>query len=144
MAYWGANAAQEALNAVYQRILGRSIDATGLETWGRRLVMENVPLRDVVRGLGFSQEYNERYVMPYIQSQNIAGVVAEAYQRFLGRPPESQAVVMTHAQKIIPNGQYDPEGYKRLVGALVDSQEYMRNWGEQGIPGVGQHPNPQM
>lgn len=143
MAYWGPQAAQEALEAAYQRILGRPIDLQGLENFGRQLVTGNGTMRQVVRGLGKSNEFHDRILAPWAQQQNWGAIIAEMYQRFLGRPPESDQAVINKARVLLRDGRYDPTAYEQVVDDFLDSDEYMQRWGEQGIPGYGQHPSPQ-
>ncbi|MDP9381261.1 MAG: phycobilisome rod-core linker polypeptide [Chloroflexota bacterium] len=141
--YWGAQGAQEALEAAFQQILGRPIDVPGLESWGRYLVLQGGTMREVIRGLGHSDEYRQRFVDPLVPTNNWGAIIRPMYLKFLGRPPENEAAVVAHSHALVRNGQYQPEGYKQLVNAFVDSDEYLQRWGEQGIPGFGQHPNPQ-
>ena len=142
MAYWGAQAAQEALEVAYRQILGRGIDVPGLEQWGRFLVLQNGTMREVVRQLGYSDEFNNNFVVPYVPSQDWGAIIRPMYPRFLGRPPENEDVIRAHSHHLVQNGRYVPDGYRRIVDALVDSEEYLQRWGEQGVPGFGQHPYP--
>lgn len=136
--YWGPQGAQEALEMVFPQILGRPIDIPGLESFGRHLVLEGWTMRDVVLALAKSDEYYQRYVAPYIPMQDWGAIIRPMYMRFLGRPPENESVVAGHARAMT-----DPQnGWKKIVDSLIGSQEYLSRWGEQGIPGYGQHPFP--
>ncbi len=75
--------------------------------------------------------------------QDWGAIIRPMYQRFLGRPPENEDVVRAHSHALVSNGQYQPNGYKQIVNAMIDSDEYLQRWGEQGIPSYGQHPFPQ-
>ncbi len=75
--------------------------------------------------------------------QDWGAIIRPMYQRFLGRPLENEDVVRVHSYALVSNGQYQPNGYKQIVNAMIDSDEYLQRWGEQGIPSYGQHPFPQ-
>lgn len=140
--YWGPQGAQEALDATYRQVLERGIDRDGLEGHGRYLVQDNGTLREVVRRLALSEEFGNRFVEPHVPAQDWFSIIAPLYPKFLGRPPESRERLMEHAQTLFRGNQYDPEGYRQLVLNFINSPEYTQRWDEQGIPGVGQHPNP--
>ena len=120
---WTPGAAAAALRIVYRRILDREIDDDGLVVYGGQLISGR-NLRAIIRDIGHSTEYRDRFVTPFTLRQ----VARLMYVKFLAREPESETALNGHAADIAANG------YKAGVDSFIDSQEYRERFGDNGVP----------
>jgi hypothetical protein len=120
---WPADQAATQVHLIYQRVLERSADNSGLITWGCFLDRGEKSIREVVRLVGQSQEYYDRFIAP-VGAKNAAILM---YRHFLAREPESAIVVDQHAAAIIANWQ-------TAVNGFVNSAEYTQRFGEDIVP----------
>lgn len=89
-----------------------------------RLRSREISIKEFVRQLGQSELYRRQFHDRYPNTK----VVEFAFKHFLGR------AVKTQAELIKYHGLLGRQGYKALVGALVDSEEYGRLFGEDTVP----------
>ncbi len=108
---------------VYQRVLSRDPDPQGMIWYGSRLSRDEMKVKDVVRDVGFSQEYMDRFVNNVSPQE----AVRNAYWHFLARDPD-------------PEGQEGYErisrvhGFRAVISGLLDSQEYNQKFGTDRVP----------
>jgi hypothetical protein len=119
---WTAEQAAAQVNRIYQQVLERPADDTGLVAWGGPLSRGEMSVRDVVRGVGHSDEYWTRFVAG--GAENAAVLM---YRHFLAREPESQIAVDGHEVTIAGN-------WKAGVNGFVDSVEYAQRFGDDTPP----------
>jgi hypothetical protein len=128
--FWSDEQAQAELSFVYGFILERGIDASGLRSYTAKLKSgSDWAMRFVVQDIAESPEYNNRFVKPYLGTNDPGGAIRRMYQRLLYRLPENETVV---GEKLNDLYRY---GLGRVVRAFTDSPEYLAKWGSNGTPG---------
>jgi phycobilisome rod-core linker protein len=83
-----------------------------------------IAVKDFIRGLAKSERFYEMVVAP----NNNYRLVEICFKRFLGRSPYNQEEEI--AWSIIIATQ----GWSKFVDALIDSEEYLRSFGENTVP----------
>jgi hypothetical protein len=76
---WNPAAAAAAIRLVYNRVLERDADDSGLITFASQLDRGELPLREIIRVIGKSPEYRDRFVTPFTDPQ----AVRYMYRHFL-------------------------------------------------------------
>jgi hypothetical protein len=112
------------IDAIYERILGRPADAAGLRFWTDKHVDEGMSIKEIVRQCGHSDEYKQHSILEVSSEE----AVRRCYLRFLGREPESRAMIEYHQNVLIT------EGYKALINGFIDSREYADHFGNNLCP----------
>ena len=120
---WPADQAAVQVRLIYKRVLERDVDDSGFITWGAILDRGEKSIREVVRLIGKSPEYYNRFIAP-VGARNAATLM---YRHFLAREPESAIVVDQHAAAIAANWQNAVDGF-------VSSAEYTSRFGEDSVP----------
>ena len=127
---WDSHEVPYLVSQIYQQILERGIlNADGGNTdadlmyYGDKLHRGEMSVRDVVRALGLSQEYAQRFIIP----NTGANAVRLCYKHFLAREPEEKGLNYWTQQSI--TGEWAV-----VIKGLVDSDEYMERFGEDIIP----------
>jgi phycobilisome core-membrane linker protein len=118
-------AAENTLRDVYHNVLGRDIDDTSLQDHSKRLEQNQETVRDVVRNLAHSQEYNERFIATH---PGASDQITIAYKQFLGRDPDSEGLE-TYKQQMASGKQIG-----EVINDLIGSQEYTNKFGDNGAP----------
>ena len=122
--------ANRVMSDIYRTILDRGVDQ-GAQSWVNRLANGEVTVKELVRGLANSQEYQQRFGQTRIfGAQNHQNAVADLYRRLLDREADAsglQAWTRTAQQR----------GLSAVVDGLMDSQEYASKYGDWGVPGSG-------
>ena len=122
--------ARQVVNELYRHMLERQADA-GSAHWVQQLESGRMTVRGVVRAIAASPEYTQRFVYtengentPYERS------VARLYRHILGRQPdvEGQRAFARMIQQSGPDAAID---------RILESREYMQQFGEWGVPGSG-------
>lgn len=108
---------------VYQRVLARDPDPQGMIWYGSRLSRDEMNVKDVVKDVGFSQEYLDRFV----NGVSPGDAVRNAYWHFLARDPDPTA---QEAYERISQVQ----GFHSVIAGLLESQEYQQKFGTQRVP----------
>lgn len=121
---WDPAEAAEAIKLVYRRVLEREVDDSGLISWAGQLDRAERTLRDVIRLIGKSDEYRNRFITPLTPNK----AARLLYVHFLAREPENQQVVDGWANVITQ------QGYKAAIDGFVDSAEYKRRFGDDRVP----------
>jgi hypothetical protein len=120
---WSVEDAANKVTQIYQRVLERSVDTSGLITWGGVLSRGEESVRDVVRHLGHSQEYRDRFITPL----SIADAVGATYQHFLARNADPGGLQTFERVAEV-------RGFDAVVDDLVGSQEYTNRFGDDNVP----------
>ena len=93
------------LNALYQDVLGRPVDATGLAYWSQELA-NGVSTTQVAAGVLSSEEY-------------LLDLVQNHYQQFLRRPADLEGLVYWYVE-------YENEVTdEQVIAGIIGSQEYL-------------------
>lgn len=103
---------------VYQKVLERGADDSGLVTYSGKLSGGGWCIVQVVQDLGVSAEYADRF----IKNQTPRQAVVLMYRHFLLREPESEQVINQHVNDM--NGK----GWQAKVLDFVKSPEAQKRW----------------
>ena len=103
---------------VYQMVLEREVDDSGLITFSGKLSGGGWCVHQVVQELGVSAEYADRF----IKNQTPRQAVVLMYRHFLLREPENEQVVNQHVNDM--NGK----GWQAKVLDFVKSPEAAKRW----------------
>lgn len=111
------------LDQLYQQVLERQVDPVGLIGWGCSLSRGEQSMRDVVRNIGHSQEYHDRFIAPL----TIADAVRACYRHFLAREADSTGLQFWE-------GVATQQGFLSVIDGIVDSEEYTSKFGDDQVP----------
>jgi len=127
---WDSYEVLHLVNQIYQQVLERSIlnadgnsTDSGLMYYSDKLRRGEMSIRDVVRVLGLSQEYSQRFIIPNTN----ANAVRFCYKHFLAREPEEKGLTYWTQQSMI--GEWPV-----VIKGLVDSDEYTERFGDDVVP----------
>ena len=120
---WGSEAASALVTAIYHQILERDPDSVGMIGWGAALAGGGMTVREVVRSIGKSEEYKNRFVLPWTPEH----AVTVMYRHFLGRGPDADGL-RGNTKALVE------KGYQFAIDIFVDSQEYKDQYGEDSVP----------
>lgn len=117
---------QELIWAAYRQVFSehealRSYRQVTLET---QLKNRSITVRDFIRGLAKSEVYRRLVV----ETNSNYRVVELSLKRLLGRAPYNKDEEIAWSIKIAT------QGFDGFVDALVDSEEYLTNFGESNVP----------
>lgn len=118
-------AAEQTLHDVYHQVLERDIDQDSLNDHANRLTQNQETVRDVVRNLAHSSEFNERFIATHPAPPD---QITLAYKRFLGRDPDAEG--MEHYKQEMSSGKQIGE----VINDLIGSQEYTQKFGDNSAP----------
>ena len=122
---WNPTDAANVVRQIYRTVLEREADSSGLSYWSGFLDRGEKTVREVVRLIGKSDEYRNRFVIP-VPAKEAARLM---YRHFLAREPENDQVLDGWAHVIAD------QGFKAAVDGFVDSREYIRRFGDDRPPG---------
>ena len=115
---------------VYRHTLERGADA-GAQTWQRQIASGQLTVREVVRRVAKSNEYMQRFGRTEAgEGQPYERAVSRLYRHVLARQPDGNG--LEHWTRIAQQ-----RGLAAVVDGFVDSEEYIRNFGEHAVPGSG-------
>jgi len=120
--------ARRVVDELYRHILERPADP-GSQSWVRMLERGGT-VRDVVRGLVQSPEWMSRFFNPGEGSVANERAVENMFRHVFGRHPDSAEL---RSYTILASRR----GLNAVSDAMVDSREYMRTFGDWGVPGSG-------
>ncbi len=115
---------------VYRHTLERGPDA-GSQRWAQQLANGQITVRELVRRVASSQEYQQRFGQTESgEGQPYERAVARLYRHILGRQPDAggQNYWARQAQQ---------RGFAFVVDEFVNSEEYTRSFGDWAVPGSG-------
>lgn len=115
----------EVIHRLYERILGRRADESGLITYGSQLHRGERSIREIVKTLGRSEEYQKRLTDP---EKTVEDKVRMCFERFLGQKA-NESDLKTYIQLA------QSQGFEIVINKLVDSEEYKNKFGEDQVPG---------
>jgi hypothetical protein len=123
--------ARHVVNELYRHMLERPAAESASAHWVEQLERGRMTVRDVVRDIAMSPEYQQRFIYtesgentPYERS------VARLYRHVLGRQPDAggqQNFARTMQQS----------GPRAVIDQILDSREYNEQFGDWGVPGSG-------
>jgi phycobilisome core-membrane linker protein len=114
--------------AAYRQIFERDLNPyivqaqfTALES---KLGNQEINVKEFIEGLGCSELYIKEFYAPYPNTK----VIELGTKHFLGRAPLNQREIQKYNQ-ILASG-----GIRAFIGAMVNSMEYVRVFGEDTVP----------
>ncbi len=115
-----------AKKACYRQVFGNLhlMDSERPIDLERRLRNGDLTIREFIRGLAKSPFYRSHY-FEYVNQQRS---IELNIKHLLGRPPLSQAEIVTHIKILID------EGFDQHIDSLIDSKEYKDVFGEDMVP----------
>jgi hypothetical protein len=111
------------VNAIYEQVLERPADESGAAACVPLLDQGRLTVRDLVRALGLSPEYQARF----IEGQATRQAVALCYKHFLAREPDAEGWGYWIAIG-------ERQGFTPVISSLIDSEEYSRRFGDHKVP----------
>src|SRR5579862_1904248 len=117
--------AENDLREAFHNILGRDIDDANLKEHSERLTQNKETVRDVVRTLAHSPEYNERFIATHPAAPDQITLV---YKQFLGRDPDSDG--LEHYKQEMSSGKKIDD----VINDLIGSKEYSDKFGDNNVP----------
>jgi hypothetical protein len=114
------------VNELYRQVLERSADR-GSNDFVQRLNMGELTVREAVRAVAKSAEHSRRFLAGGSPEAN-RQAVTHLYQHLLDRSPD-QGGLESHSQAMASYG------VGQVIDTIVDSEEYRRKYGEDGVPG---------
>ncbi|MFM7424447.1 MAG: phycobilisome rod-core linker polypeptide, partial [Elainella sp.] len=118
----------EVAQAIYAQLMEHPLDQGNSEAARQTAVLElrlaSESVRQCVLALATSDAYIQRFYQPYPDAK----VVELLLRHLLGRTPTGEAEVSHYVQLL------QERGFSATVTTLVDSAEYQRYFGEDGVP----------
>lgn len=116
------------IHALYCQVLdvfgGQVSDQFRAPELEAKLQQGEISVREFIRTLASSETYSRRFYMPYPSQK----VVELMFRHLLGRAPATQAELQQY------NDQLISQGLKATVDSMVNSDEYIRYFGEDVVP----------
>lgn len=122
--------ARQVVNELYRHMLERNADE-GSAHWVQQLESGRMTVRDLVREMVTSPEYQQRFTQTE-SGENVPyeRAVARMYRHILGRQPDPEGQ-RAHARLAQQSGP------GTVADRLLQSAEYTRQFGDWGVPGSG-------
>lgn len=117
---------QTVIRAVYKQVLGnRHVMESQHLTSGESLLRNgDITVRDFVRLVAQSNLYRSLF----FDTSSPYRFIELNFKHLLGRAPVDQAEISEHVQI------YNDQGYDTEIDSYIDSDEYLRNFGENIVP----------
>jgi phycobilisome core-membrane linker protein len=129
---WDSHEVPQLVDRIYRQVLERSIlnpdgssTDSGLMYYGEKLQSGEMSVRNVVRALGLSQEYQQRFIIPNVDQDG----VKLCYKHFLAREPETEG--LNYWTKL---AETESAGWPAVINGLINSEEYTRRFGDDSVP----------
>jgi hypothetical protein len=116
--------AREVTNSVFAAILDREADAEALKHYSTLLFKGELTVREMVRQLGYCDEFMDRYLLAMPLPQVAFGL----FLRFLGRPADDDKAATDLAARIVT------QGWRSQIDWFVNSGEYLMKFGDDAPP----------
>jgi hypothetical protein len=124
-----ANNQEEAVRILYQRLLGREPDESGLRSYTEMARRDGIDA--VARSIVNSSEYRQAAGADRVPNQEVAlydNAVRTLYRHVLGRDPDPKG--LQDLTRVATERSFD-----MVVDRMVRSAEYDRLYGDNGVPG---------
>lgn len=126
--HWDMNAVPGLIEQIFDQILHQPVDTKLFITYGSLLCRGEMSVRSIVKILGLSQRYGERF----INLKKIDETIERLYATFLGGTGDA-ASKLSHMKAI------QTRGSNVVIADLIDSEEYQKNFGEDTFPSGNLH-----
>lgn len=120
---WDVSEVTDLVARIYDQIQEREPDENGQLYWSGFLTSGELSVKQVIHYITESDEYKGRFItgLPIDQA------VEKSYEHFLGRKA-NEADINHYVEVAKKNGM------PTVIAALMGSQEYQQNFGEDGVP----------
>jgi phycoerythrin-associated linker protein len=117
---------QTVIRAAYRQVLGNAhvLDSQRLTSAESQLRNGDISVREFVRAIAQSDLYRSRF----FEASSSYRFIELNFKHLLGRAPQDQAEVSAHVQI------YNTQGYEAEINSYIDSNEYIKNFGENIVP----------
>ena len=117
---------EEIINACYRQVLGNAhlLDGDRLSDAESQLRNGDISVRDFVRAIAQSSVYQTLF----FHSSSQYRFIELNFKHLLGRAPQDQEEIAEHV------ATYNQEGYEAEINSYLDSDEYIRSFGENVVP----------
>jgi phycoerythrin-associated linker protein len=117
---------QAAIGAVYRQVLGNAhvMESQRLSSAESYLRNGKITVRGFVRAVAQSDLYRALF----FDTSSPYRFIELNCKHLLGRAPQDQAEISQHVQI------YNSQGYEADINSYIDSDEYLRNFGENTVP----------
>ena len=126
---WSHEPAVLLTSQLYQQVLDRLPDPQGKGLRIAQLEQGSHSVKDLVKALGTSNEYRDRFVSGYYERKDWHSIVTFMYQKFLARLPENETVIKSHSKTIVSHS------WETLARGIIDSNEYAQRFNTDIVPG---------
>ncbi|MDQ2902728.1 MAG: phycobilisome rod-core linker polypeptide [Ktedonobacteraceae bacterium] len=121
--HWDINVVPGLIERIFDQILHQRVDTKILITYGALLCRGEMSIRSIVKILGLSRRYKERF----IHLKKVEETIEHVYATFLGRRVDAKMHgFQTHKIK--------SRGSNVFIADLIDSEEYQQSFGEDTLP----------
>jgi phycobilisome core-membrane linker protein len=120
---WDLHEVPAVVHQLYRQVLDREPDESGLVAYGRVLSEGEWSVRDAVRAMGHSDEYKQRFVIPF----TIEDAVKACFRHFFAREADLPGLRAWEAEAV-------KHGIDVVVDGLVNSPEYSNRFGNDTVP----------
>ncbi|HYT40822.1 MAG TPA: phycobilisome rod-core linker polypeptide, partial [Methylomirabilota bacterium] len=121
--HWNLNEVSGIIEQLFEQILQQRVDAKSLITYGALLCRGEMSVRSMVKILGLSRKFKERF----INLEKADETIELLYATFLGRGVDAN-------RKLLHKQEMQVRGSNIVIADLIDSEEYQRNFGEDTLP----------
>ena len=117
---------EEIISACYRQVLGNVhlLDGDRLSDAESQLRNGDISVRDFVRAIAQSSVYQTLFFHASSQYR----FIELNFKHLLGRAPQDQGEIAEHV------ATYNQEGYEAEINSYLDSDEYIRSFGENVVP----------
>lgn len=117
---------QAIIRAVYRQVLGNAhvLDSQRLTSVESQFRNGDITVRNFVRAVAQSDLYRSRC----FETSSPYRFIELNFKHLLGRAPQDQSEIAEHVQI------YHQQGYEAEINSYIDSDEYIRNFGEHLVP----------
>lgn len=124
-----ADATEASVRATYRQVLKRSADAAGLDHYLKQLHSGSICVRDIVRDLMHSDEWEARF----IAGRAVEETVLALYDCVLARAPDTEGWNQLTA--------WEPRNtWASVIDSMIDGVEYTERFGDDLVPGNSLQP----
>lgn len=123
---WNEEDAKVAIREVYRQVLGNDhiMECDRLTSAESLLCNRSLSVREFVRAVAKSELYKSKFFYNVYHPRSIE----LNFKHLLGRAPYDESEIIEHLDR------YQNEGFDADIDSYIDSDEYVRNFGENVVP----------
>ncbi|HEU5377506.1 MAG TPA: phycobilisome rod-core linker polypeptide [Ktedonobacteraceae bacterium] len=126
--HWDLNEVPELVERIFDQILHQRVEKKLLITYGALLCRGEMTVRSLVKMLGLSRTYQERF----INLKKPQETIELLYATFLGREAGAEG-------RRLYTKEIQAVGSNAIIADLIDSEEYQTRFGEDALPPRSAH-----